>query len=397
MNTYRILPVFFGSLLAIAGCKEQEGMQPVNQDDQQPAQVSNVQVENLPGGAKISYTLPSSENILYIKAVYEIRKGVEQEVKSSYYNKSLIIEGFPNTNEYDVDLYTVSRGEVESAPLTIQVNPLSPPVQEVFKTLEAVATFGGIKVDFVNESESNVVLTVLAADSIGDLQTADRVYTKSSEGQFATRGFSPEERRFGIFVRDRWDNKSDTLFVNLTPWPEEQLDKNKFAAVNLPGDNTVQHCCGDGVIDVWDGVWNNGSNVFHTKPQNGLPVSFTIDLGVKARLSRFVFHHRGGASGGSSAGEYTAGDVQLFEIFGSNDPNPDGSWESWTRLGVFESKKPSSDVNENWQFAVVDGEGFEFPLDIPPVRYLRYRALKTWGGPTYIYIAELTFFGTPEE
>ncbi|HYH55764.1 MAG TPA: DUF4959 domain-containing protein, partial [Anseongella sp.] len=116
MNKYKYILVFLAYLLAFAGCKEQEGMQPVNRNDQQPAQVSNVQVENLPGGARISYTLPSSENILYIKAVYEIREGVEQEVKSSYYNRSLIIEGFPNTEEYDVDIYTVSRGEVESEP-----------------------------------------------------------------------------------------------------------------------------------------------------------------------------------------------------------------------------------------------------------------------------------------
>src|SRR3546814_8332243 len=96
-------------------------MSPVNTNDKQPVKVSNVEVENLPGGAKISYTLPTSENILYIKAIYEIRDGVEQEVKSSYYNRSLLIEGFPDTQEYDVKLYTVSHGEVESEPLTVQV------------------------------------------------------------------------------------------------------------------------------------------------------------------------------------------------------------------------------------------------------------------------------------
>src|SRR3546814_17529019 len=96
-------------------------MSPVNTNDKQPVKVSNVEVENLPGGAKISYTLPTSENILYIKAIYEIRDGVEQEVKSSYYNRSLLIEGFPDTQEYDVKLYTVSRGEVESEPMTVQV------------------------------------------------------------------------------------------------------------------------------------------------------------------------------------------------------------------------------------------------------------------------------------
>lgn len=396
MDTSKILSVLGICWLFIYGCSEQEGMQPVNKNDSQPQQVSNVIVENMPGGATISYTLPESENILYIKAVYEIREGVEQEVKSSYYNKSIKIEGFPDTRQYDVQLYTVSRGEVASEPLTVQVNPLSPPVLEAFKSLEAEATFGGIKVDFVNEAEANLVLTVLAADSAGDLQTADRLYTQSAAGQFATRGFESREQRFGIFVRDRWDNRSDTLFVALTPLPEVQLDKSKFRAVDLPGDNTVQHCCGDGVSDVWDGVWADGQEVFHTKPQNGIPVSFTIDLGASMQLSRFVFHHRGAATPGSANGEYTGGDVKVFEIYGSNDPASDGSWDSWTRLGTFESIKPSTDANENWQFAVIDGEGFEFPLDIPSVRYLRVRAVETWGGLTYAYISELTFFGNPE-
>src|SRR3546814_9106537 len=82
MNTHKILPGLFAILLAFTACKEQEGMSPVNTNDKQPVKVSNVEVENLPGGAKISYTLPTSENILYIKAIYEIRDGVEQEVKS---------------------------------------------------------------------------------------------------------------------------------------------------------------------------------------------------------------------------------------------------------------------------------------------------------------------------
>src|SRR5690606_4213003 len=139
MNTVKILGLF-AFLLAFSACHKQEDMGPVNRNDKKPATVSNVEVESLPGGARINYTLPASENILYIKAVYEIREGVEQEVKSSYYNRSLIIEGFPDTREYDVHLYTVSRGDVESEPMTVQVQPLSPPVKEVFKTIEIEPT-----------------------------------------------------------------------------------------------------------------------------------------------------------------------------------------------------------------------------------------------------------------
>src|SRR3546814_836919 len=228
------------------------------------------------------------------------------------------------------------------------------------------------------------------------MQIADRVYTKAIDGQFATRGFQPELRRFGVFVRDRWDNRSDTTFIELAPWPEEEINKDNFVIINLPGDNTIQHCCGDGISDVFDGNFNS-SDAFHTKPTNGIPVSFTVDLGETVSLSRLIFHHRRGGGAGAGDGAYKAGDVKVFEIYGRNDPpESDGSWDNWIKLGTFESKQISNDVNENHQFAVVDGEGFDFPLGTPPVRYLRYRATQPWGGLTYIYIGELTFFGNLE-
>lgn len=84
-----------------------------------------------------------------------------------------------------------------------------------------------------------------------------------------------------------------------------------------------------------------------------------------------------------------------MEVYGSNNPAADGSWDSWTLLGQFESVKPSGDAkwtSEDIQFAVNDGEDFEFE-DTGVYRYLRFKILKNWGGVTYIYIAELTFWG----
>lgn len=383
-------------LVILVSCQETERSVPIPGDDTAPPQVGNIQVKNIPGGATITYALPKNGDLLYVLAEYSIHKGDVLEKKSSYYNNNITLEGFPDTSTYQVNLYTVSRGGKKSDPLPVTIHPLTPPVISIFKSLAMSPTFGGVYVTFKNDDEADVKISVLTTDSFGDLYPAETYYTKRKEGGFSARGFDSVERRFGVFIRDRWDNYSDTLFANLTPFYEAQLDKSKFKEVHLTGDTYEQHCCGTGMINVWDGVWDGGE-AFHTKPGTGIPQWFTFDLGATARLSRFKFYHRlAGNNGAGTDGQYNAGDPKVLEVYGSNDPASDGSWESWTLLGHFQSIMPSggpTPTAEDIQYACVDGEDFEFPPDTPPVRYLRIKVLDTWGGVNYMYIAELTFWG----
>ena len=368
---------------------------PTLKDDAPPSPVTGVQVEAIPGGAILSYTLPKSGNLLYVMAEYTIGDKLFEK-KSSFYSNNLTVEGFPDTKQYNLKLYSVSRSGTKSAPVSVKINPLTPPVVAVLNSVVLEETFGGVKVKFENESESELKLVVLTTDSLGDLYPADMYYTKRKEGSFSVRGFSPELRKFGFYALDRWDNYSDTLFVELEPWFEEQLDKFKFKPVYLPTDTYEAHASASFTLErLWDDVWGT-SAAFHTKPNTGIPQWFTFDMGQTARLSRFKFHHRYASfSGTASDGQYSAGDPQIMEVYGSNNPAADGSWDSWTLLGQFESVKPSGDAkwtSEDIQFAVNDGEDFEFE-DTGVYRYLRFKILKNWGGVTYIYIAELTFWG----
>ena len=36
---------------------------------------------------------------------------------------------------------------------------------------------------------------------------------------------------------------------------------------------------------------------------------------------------------------------------------------------------------------------FEFPAEAPPVRYIRFKVLETWGGMDFIHFTEFTFWG----
>ena len=391
MKKYLIIIFILGAIL---GCEELERGVPVNDNDTAPLPVTNVQVANIPGGATLTYTLPISDNLLYVVAVYSTNSGVLQEKKSSFFSNSITLQGFPDTRDYKVTLYAVSRGGKKSAPAEVTISPQTPPVLAAYESLTMVPTFGGAKVSFENASEADLKMIVLTTDSLGELYVADTYYTKRQAGSFSVRGFAPLERKFGIFTLDRWNNKSDTLFVTLIPWYETKLNKGKFVEVHLAGDTWENHVTGS-MKSLWDDVFDKVNQpVFHTKPNTGIPQSFTIDLKAKTRLSRFKFHHR--YHSGNTSGQYMAGDPKIMEVYGSNNPASDGSWESWVLLGTMESVKPSSGsaiTEEDVQFACVDGEDYEFENTDNAYRYLRFRVTKNWGGVTYIYIAELTFWG----
>ncbi|MBZ4190922.1 DUF5000 domain-containing lipoprotein [Niabella beijingensis] len=393
----RIHLLFLIVAFTILGCERDALKDPLDAGDGAPARVTNVKVENVPGGAVISYDVPDDSRLLYVKAVYDIREGVTQEIKSSYYNKTLKVEGFPDTKEYAVKLYSVSRGEQVSEPVETVIHPLEPPIKNTFRSLKMEETFGGVRLTFDNPVSANLVMTVIAEDSVGQMKEALTYYTKSIGGSFAVRGFDPVKRRFGVYIRDRWNNRSDTLFGEYTPWLEKLLDRTKIKALNLITDQNAQHCCGVGLSDLWDGVFNGG-NVFHTKPGTGLPQWFSFDLGVKAKISRFKFYHRRSTGQGASDGAYNGGDPKVFELWGSDQPVNDGTWDSWFKIGDFTSLKPSglplgTVTEEDFNYAVVNGEEFDFPPDAPPVRYLRWKTNRVWGALDHIYMAELTFWG----
>lgn len=382
-------------LFILLSCQDIERGIPTNEDDIAPSPVNDVQVTDIAGGATISYVLPQNENLLYVMAEYTVR-GIALEKKSSYYSNNITVEGFPDTNPYDIKLYSVSRGGTKSDPVTITINPLTPPVIAAFNSISMNPTFGGVKINFENESEANLKMIVLTTDSLGDLYSEQTYYTKRKTGDFSVRGFDAKERLFGIYAQDRWNNYSDTLFTKLTPWYEEKLDKSHFKAVKLPTDTYEPHASDTYTLErLWDDVWGTDA-CFHTKPNTGIPQWFTIDLGVEARLSRFkLYHRKGGNNGANSDGQYSAGAPKILEVYGSNAPDSQGGWESWDLLGSFQSIKPSGSAtwtDEDIQYACVDGEDFEFPISTP-VRYLRFKILKNWGGVSYIYMAELTFWG----
>jgi hypothetical protein len=382
-------------LTTIIGCSEIEIGVPVA-NDLTPSEVKDVASVGIPGGAIIGFTLPQNSNILYVTAEYDYGDGVLRNKKASIYGNSLTIEGYPDDRQRQVMLYSVSHSGKKSAPKSVSITPETPPYITAYQSLEITPTFGGARFGFANQSKAELKLIAMTTDSIGEYYTVYTHYTKAQEGKFSVRGFDTEQREFACYTLDRWNNRSETLYTTVTPWFEAPLDRTKFLAIHLPGDSYEPHMNSNYRLETaWDGVWGT-SACFHSIPNSGIPQWFTLDLGVTARLSRMKLWHRLAASSGSgSDGQYSNGAPKVIEIYGSNEPALDGSWDSWTLLDRFESYKPSGDArwtDEDIQYATQDGEDFEFTNNIP-VRYLRFKTLQNWGGVTYIYLAEIAFWG----
>jgi hypothetical protein len=406
MKNYKVLlPLSLLLLIMAAACKP-DTIGPLSDDGTIPAPVKNAQVKNISGGAEISYTLPDNANLLYVKAVFDL-KGVKTEVKSSFYKNSLLAEGFGDTNEHEVLLYAVSRSEKLSDPVKLVVKPLTPPVQNVRNSFVLGETFGGIYVRFKNADKSNIVIKVLVEDLTSkEWVNIDNYYTSLDSGQFAVRGLTPVLRKFGVFVKDRWDNVSDTLITMMTPVYEEQLDKTKFADMRkknypipqyapLPGSGqpiieAVDYSGSYPLKNLWDG---STTTMFHTKEKYDQPIWVPIDLGAKATLSRFKIWQRT-----SSTYNYNHGNPHKWEIWGTNTIN---DINSWVKLGDFTMIKPSNlppgqNSNEDNE-AVAAGHEFEFPIGIPAVRYIAWKNIDSWGsleGETgFLHMMEMTVWG----
>lgn len=380
-------------LVGIQACTHEDAHSPIHKKGERPAQVANPQVENMPGAARITYELPKSEGLLYVKAIYEIRPGVTQEAKASYYTNTIEIEGFGNTGTYEVSLYTVGRDNQESDPVVVQVSPTSPPLMKVIESVEIIEGWGGATVRLTNEHEAAMTVEVLTTDESGDLTVAETFYTQMKEANLPVRGYAPVQRVFGVVVRDHWENRSDTVYAEVVPWFEQEIDK-PFTRVNLPTDFADPHSGGDGTYfleRIWDNVYTTPD--FVSVPGYGLPQWFTFDLGAVTQLSRLVLFNRT-----SPQFVYNSGAVKRWELYGSNDPNPDGSFdESWVFLMECQSVKPSglpAGQHTDEDIAhVAAGEEFIFPEDVPPVRYLRWKTYENWGGVQHVNIVEIDVFG----
>jgi hypothetical protein len=397
----------------LSGCKEEGRLDHIDDSTPAPAKVTEVDVTNKPGGAVIRYKIPNDKNLLGVKVVYT-RNGEVCESKASKYIDSLIVEGFGNTAPQEAQLYSVGVNEKLSEPVPVSINPLTPPVQTVIFDLEA--GFGGVVASLDgNYSQANLALvllfdTIRTSGSAKQWMQLQSFHTESAARKFSQRGLSAKPIDFALYVRDRWGNLSDTIYKTLTPLLEEKLPKTEFLNAALPTDyfQPAEGNNGYRMENLWNGVENNSSDIYASQFAAPMPSWITISLGHKMSISRIQKWPR------SDYELYSGSAPRTFELWGSNAPNPDGSWdESWTLLGEFEQFKPSG-YGDGREVGPITDEDRDYwynrtefelvPTDKAPdpymtVTYIRlkftssYTTYGTEATQGQIIIAELTFWG----
>ncbi|MDR1666340.1 MAG: DUF4959 domain-containing protein [Bacteroidales bacterium] len=380
------------AVVFLAGACQEEERKPLDNNPAIPEQVENPRWEGLPGAVKLTYDLPNDPNFLYAKAECVMKNGQVREAKASAYFNRLILEGFADTALYTVNIYSVSRSEVYSEPVVIRdVRPKNPYYLEVFKTLDMFADFGGATVSFFNADSVDLAINIAYIDSTGFWTEGETLYTNRKTGYVSQRGIDTLATVFGVVVRDRWNNVSDTLKQILKPLYEEELDKELFREYTLPGDEPS--AWGWTLPMLWDGSTAEGHG-FHTENKDTpykWPQSETIDLGKKYLFSRFKFWNR------EAEQYFNTRCPNKLEIWGSNQPAADGSWDSWTLLMTVQTEKPSGlpdgDYTEQDLQAGKEGFEFSFPKGISTFRYIR---LNIYSPPTNVgqfHMMEITLWG----
>ena len=388
---------FVAAIAMLFGCEDAvEFREPAGNDNTPPGVVTNVEVENLPGKAKITYTLPNSKNLLYVKAEYQLASGETAVAKSSYYLDSIVVEGFADTDPHEVLLYSVSRNEVASEPVSVTVNPLEAPMNQVFNTISITNAFGGYNLEAKNPARDDIAIMVMRRNDFNEFEVDNfrSVFTRTDSIVSKIRGLDTLEQEMAVFVRDNWGNTSDTLFTTIKPIYEAKLDPSLFRGFVLPGD-APQVTNGARLEYMWNGLlgWPNTS---FTHQINGgdVPHMVTFDTGVLAKISRVWIR------------PYPEGDrwyylstMKRFEIYGSEQPSLDGALDdSWVLLGSYEVVKPSGlpygeDSAED-QATAAAGFSWEVDLNAPKVRYIRIRCLENFAGGTAQSINEIEVYGS---
>jgi hypothetical protein len=391
MKSILITTIIF--LLAVYGCEEKD-LKPISGSLGKPGMVTDLQAEAVPGGVNITYRIPEAEDILAVKGIYTLTNGKTYEASTSFYENTLKIKGYNDTQEHTVKIVAVNRAGEQSDAVEVRFTPQASPLSKVIKTMAIISDFGGAQYSWQNPDTAVMSIEFLAQDTLGNLQTMKIITSQADTMKQSLRGYAPEPRIFAALVRDTWDNTSDTIYPEgniLTPLFEEKLDKQKMSVMKLGNDASFTNWEG---VDAYliDDVYDN----YGHSANSSLPAAFTLDLGITAKLSRVVMYQRQGGYG------YQWGNPKSFEVYGCDHrPSLDGNWDEWTRIMHCTIIKPSGSpvgTNTDEDIAAMDaGHEFSFDLNQVPLRYLRIRVLDTWGGATFTHPAEVSVYGEETE
>lgn len=242
----------------------------------------------------------------------------------------------------------------------------------------------GLKIYFGHASVGEIATLFSYLNKSGD---STHIYVVPDSSNVLLTDYKPNSKYVYRSLFKPEKNFIDTFFTGKTevafPLAENKVDNSRLSILELPTDKKYAH--GWKLEYLWDE--NYGTPGMAT--EDGEDQWITIDLGAEAPLTRLKMWQ-------ASDRLYAKENVKKFEVYGSNDPNEDGSWESWTKILEAESYKPSGlPVGQNTEEDITyatNGENFTFPEGTGSYRYLRIKMLENWGNSAFMTIGEIAFW-----
>lgn len=319
--------LFFAILISwlfMQGCQDVKDWSDPT-DDIPPGPISNPIVTNLHGSTMITYTLPSDNDLLGVKAVYSLSSDDEERfVFSSAFTDTIFVDGFPDTKERVVKLIALDKSLNESEPVSVVVNPLIPAVFLIDESKYVSQTFGGVFVSWDNPTREYIGVELSYKDSLGIWVHDYTYYTNAAVGEYQFRGFDDTEREFRVRFLDNWGRAAEPYEVVLKPLFEEWLNPldefGNFIFTRYGADNGSDYWRGDFPAAVnrqgnpaasqgfWDAFKDNPTNMWNVCSSEGniigqwtgdlqndiliiKPIYKTIDLHSVVYLSRLTAWH----------------------------------------------------------------------------------------------------------
>ena len=378
---------------AIISCSDHEDL-----ETSPPGILSNVSVTPTNGGGIISYTLPSDDDILYVKAVYTNSQGAEVFRVSSKHNTSVEITGLSQLTPVKVKLFVVDVNENISETVAIDFTPLESFIFLVQESIQLTPDLGGVKITWENIASKTVFVYVHILE--GADEDIRILSSNNPQESIFIRGLPPSEISISTKIED-FDGNITELEEKGTYIPlfEEKIDKSTWTLVS--GQSINGNAYEGRTVKFWDDVVDtvetdaDNSYFIATRDNNGgslnFPLDIVIDLNKNVKIQRFIVWQRAyWYQGGGVTYHYQEENIKSFNLYASSDA------QTWSLLGEFDIGDPRNGAGEipapAFQEAI-DGHEFSLENTSEVFRYLKFQITSNYGSTQITVGSEITLFG----
>ena len=367
-------------------------------DTKAPESVTNISVTPTNGGGVINYSLPTDDDILYVKAVYTNSQGEEVFRVSSKHTSAIEVNGLNQTTPLKVKIYVVDESENSSEAAEIEFTPLKSFIFLVQESIQITPDLGGVKIAWDNIASKTVFVYVHILDGANEIIRI--LSSNNAQENIFIRGLASTEMTFSTKVEDFDGNITDLEDKGkYTPFFEEKIDKSTWSLMS--GQSINGNAYEGRTVNFWDDIVDtvetdaDNSYFIATRDNNGgslnFPLDIVIDFNKNVKIQRFIVWQRAyWYNGGGVTYHYQEENLKSFNLYASTDN------QTWNLLGEFDIGDPRDGAGNISAAAFQEAiDGHEFSLDntSDAFRYLKFQITSSYGSTQLLVGSEITLFG----